>query len=255
MDADTRVNDEYFTSVKESFTDEDVVLVCGQPKSRPHNWLTAHRCFGYFCTANIFREAQSKMGVINVAPGCASTYRTSIFDQLDWSKDTIVEDMDITVQVHRKKLGRIVYQPKAVVYTQDPSTIKDYLKQMFRWHSGTWQVVKKYKMLAINRERIDYEYKLLLGEGLFFSLFYLMMPFLAMYHKTAFMGALVYDFGVTFAIALYAGFSEKRLDVVLWSPIFSLIRVADCGVYLYSFWNTTVRRRRVTEWNSVRRYA
>ena len=110
------------------------------------------------------------------------------FAQLDWSSDTIVEDMDCTIQVHRKKLGKIVYQKHAVVSTQDPRTLRDYVKQMYRWHTGAWQVGLKYGMLT-GLSKIDLEYKLLMGEGVIFATLFLLLPvWLVLYPRLAFYG-------------------------------------------------------------------
>lgn len=253
MDADTRVNAGYFRSVKESFKqDEKVVVVCGQPKSRPYNWLTAYRCLCYSLTNYVYRGGQSKMGVINVAPGCATTYRSSIFSRLEWSSDTIVEDMDVTVQVHYKELGRIVYQQDAVVYTQDPRTVRDYVKQMYRWHTGTWQVVKKYGMFT-GLKKIDWEYKLLLGEGLFFTLMYLLLPIWLIIFSSA-IYALLIDLAITATLALIVSVAEKRRDVFMASPAFPFLRYMDSAIFIYSFWKTVVRGQKISEWFAVKRY-
>src|SRR5208283_2328100 len=82
MDADTTVNPNYYHAVKKSFEDPKVAVVCGRPKSAPYNHLTAWRAIGYFMTHYIYRGGQSNMNVINVAPGCASSYRSHVFAQL-----------------------------------------------------------------------------------------------------------------------------------------------------------------------------
>ncbi len=253
MDADTRVSSGYFDAVRKGFAkSEDVVVVCGQAKSSPHNGLTAYRCLVYALTNFVYKAGQSNMGVVIVAPGCSTTYRSSIFDQLRWTSDTIVEDMDVTIQVHRKKLGKIVYQSGAVVYTQDPRTIRDYVKQTYRWHTGTWQVGKKYKMLSGLR-KIDLEYKLLMGEGLIFAALYMLMPlWLVLFQMATFVVAL--DLAFTVVASIFAGIANRRKDVIMYSPGFLLIRYLDCSIFLYSFWNTVIKRRRVSKWNAVKRY-
>ena len=154
MDADTQVSEDYFQSVRKSFAQPGVAVVCGRAKSTPHNWLTAYRCLAYWISHAIYKDGQSNMGVITVTPGCAAAFRADAFAQLEWSSDTIVEDMDCTIQVHRKKLGRIIYQKHAIVSTQDPRTLRDYIKQMYRWHTGAWQVGLKYEMLTgLNEDR------------------------------------------------------------------------------------------------------
>jgi poly-beta-1,6-N-acetyl-D-glucosamine synthase len=253
MDADTVVNIEYYREVKNGFDSEGIAVVCGRAMSVPYNWLTSYRCLGYFWTHFVYRGAQCKMGVINVAPGCAASYRSDVFQKLDWNKDTLVEDMDVTIQVHRKKLGRIVYRPKAEVYTQDPRTLRDYTKQMNRWYTGTWQIALKYEILN-SWSKIDFEFKLLMGEGLLFSLFMCTVPILALFHPIRALQILGLDMALTFLVALSCGLYDRRVDVVLATPIYTLMRFVDCGVLLYSFWRTYIRRRRADNWFSVKRY-
>ncbi|MBV9481598.1 MAG: glycosyltransferase [Acidobacteria bacterium] len=156
MDADTEICGEYFQAVKRAFRDPRVAVVCGQANSIPHNWLTAYRCLAYWLSHGIYKQGQSNMGVITVTPGCAASFRKHVFAELDWNKDTIVEDMDCTIQVHRKQLGRIVYEADARVFTQDPSTLRDYVKQLYRWHTGAWQVGQKYAMFT-GMSKIEWE--------------------------------------------------------------------------------------------------
>ena len=253
MDADTEVNPLYFQEVHKGFKDDKVIAVCGRPMSVPYNWLTAYRCFGYFWTHLIYRGAQSKMGVINVAPGCASSYRSEAFQQLDWTKDTLVEDMDVTIQIHRKGLGKIVYQPKALVYTQDPRTLRDYIKQMNRWYTGTWQIAKKHR-IGPTWKKIDLEFKLLMGEGLLFALSILILPIVAFWHPVRCLEILALDMSLTFIVAGFCGVTDRRWDVVLAVPLYTLMRFVDCWVLISSFLSTIVLRRRSDVWFSVKRY-
>ena len=176
MDADSIVGADYYEKVAAAFLSEpNVAVVSGNAKSIKHNWLTAYRYLIYAMSNFIYKQGQSAMGVVSVVPGCAGSYSSKAFKHLTWDSDTVVEDMDTTIQVHRKKLGSIVYAPDAVTYTQDPSTIHDYAKQIYRWHSGAWQVGKKYKMFS-GVTKIDWEFKFLMFEALIFSFIYLTIP-------------------------------------------------------------------------------
>ena len=253
MDADTEICREYFQAVKKALNDPSIAVVCGRANSIPHNWLTAYRCLAYWMSHGIYKHGQSNMGVITVTPGCASSFRKEAFAQLDWNKDTIVEDMDCTIQVHRKKMGRIVYEPDARVFTQDPSTIRDYVKQMYRWHTGAWQVGQKYAMFT-GMSKIDWEFKLLMGEGAFFGLLYLLLPlWLLVFRRLAFC-AVGMDAAVLMMFSLACAISESRADVFLSSPMYVLLRFVDCSVFLFSFWKTVVLRKQVRGWFAVTRY-
>lgn len=253
MDADTAVCPGYYDAVRKGFKSPDVVAVCGRPQSLPHNWLTAYRCYSYFMTHSIYRSGQTAMGVITVAPGCSTSFRTSAFRQLEWCTDTIVEDMDCTIQLHKKNLGRIVYQEKAIVYTQDPKSIRDYIKQTNRWYTGAWQVGMKHGMFK-SVSKIDLEYKLLLGEALIFAVLLCLFP-LWVYlvpHKLA--AFIIINGILLMLISILAGLDSKRTDVVLFSPIFVLLQTLDLFILLRSFWKTVVRGRQDHAWNQCDRY-
>ena len=253
MDADTEVCEDYFAVVRKTFADSSVVTVCGRAKSTPHNWLTAYRSLAYWMSHAIYKAGQSNMNVITVAPGCASSFRSAAFAQLEWNSDTIVEDMDCTIQIHRKHLGRIVYQKDALVSTQDPRTLRDYAKQLYRWDTGTWQTGRKYALWT-GRDRIDWEFKLLMGEGLLFSMLYLLVPvWLTFYPRVALFG-IGLDWLVFIALALVCAVCDGRKDVFFCSPLFVIMRFVDCSVFIYSYWNTVVRRQHVGRWFAAARY-
>lgn len=254
MDADTEVNHAYFDVVLEAFNSKlNVAAVCGRAKSVPHNWLTAYRCVAYWISHAIYKGGQSNMGVITVAPGCAASYRSDVFARLDWNKDTIVEDMDCTIQIHRSKMGKIVYEPRAEVYTQDPNSVRGYIRQMYRWHTGAWQVGKKYKM-ATGLSLIDWEYKLLMGEGLIFATLFLLTPLLIVKYPIRVLTLYAIEVALQVILSIICASCDKRTDIIWVAPLYVGVRFIDCAVFLASFWKTVVQRHEVTGWFAVKRY-
>lgn len=253
VDADTRIAPDYFARIEEKFRcNPDAGLVFGRVKNLPYNWITAYRCIMYSFGQFVYKDAQSKMRVVTVAPGCSSTYRTKAFAQLNWNNDTIVEDMDVTIQFTRKRLGKALYQKKALVYTQDPRTLRDYVKQMYRWNTGAWQVGKKHHMLR-GMTRIDWEYKLLMGEGIAFSLLFLLFPLWILLWPGA-LYAIPMDMAIFGIAALSCALADRRPDAVLYAPFAIVLRVTDCAVFLYSFCETVVFGRKIHGWFAVKRY-
>ncbi len=230
-----------------------MAVVCGRAKSTPHNWLTAYRCLAYWISHAVYKDGQSNMGVITVTPGCAAAFRADVFAQLDWSNDTIVEDMDCTIQVHRKKLGKIIYQKRAVVSTQDPRTIRDYIKQMYRWHSGAWQVGMKYEMIT-GLTKIDLEYKLLMGEGVVFATLFLLLPVWLLLYPTLAFYAVGMDMVVLVFLSMICAACDRRIDVCLYAMLYPLLRFVDCSIFLYSFWKVVIQKKQVRGWFAVKRY-
>ena len=59
----------------------------------------------------------------------------------------VIEDFNMTFEVHAKRLGRIAFRPgAAVAHTQDPDTLSDYARQMRRWTLGFWQTVRRHRV-------------------------------------------------------------------------------------------------------------
>jgi poly-beta-1,6-N-acetyl-D-glucosamine synthase len=255
LDADSHVAPDYFREVVIGFAkSDDVVVVCGAPESDRHNWLTAYRALEYAVTLRAFRAGQDVMNVITVAPGCASTYHTRILDALDFNGETLVEDMDLTIQIHRRRLGRIAFALKAVTYTQDPHTLRQYIGQLTRWYSGTWQVMLRHR-LPFGRQRIDAEIAVLTLEGLFYACLLLAAPIVALFNPMAVVRALVLDQMIWLALAVGFAVHLRRGDILRAFPLFLFIRCANCVVLLHTLWREVVLRDRRRTWFSPRRYS
>lgn len=248
LDADSAIDVDYVDTMMDAAAKTpEASLLCGSPRSQRKNWLTAYRAVEYGISAGIYKEAQSFMGVVSVAPGCASVYKLADFVKLDFSGDTLVEDMDLTIQLQRKGAA-IVHVPGAFVYTQDPSTIKGYIGQMLRWYRGTWQVVRKHR-LGRCFQRIDLEVALLLGEGLYFPLLMLLL----LYTRGFYFGmGMLFDQLLLLALTVLIAARERRWDVILAFPTFFIPRALNGLLFIYAFF--AERKTHATQWFSVERY-
>jgi poly-beta-1,6-N-acetyl-D-glucosamine synthase len=254
LDADSHVHPLYFDAVVRAFrANPSAVLVCGAPQSERGNWITAYRALEYFLSAWIYRPGQHAAGVITVAPGCASTYHTSILPALDWRGGTLVEDMDLTIQVHRQRLGDVVYVPQAISYTQDPRRVTDYVGQITRWYSGAWQVMRL-RRLPVGRQCIDIEFGLIAAEGLVYSALSLALPFLLFVMPDLVWRWMALDLAVVITTAAVCAVHLRRPDVLLCSPTFAVLRLIGAFLWLRTFWTEIVRQRTLSTWFSPRRY-
>ena len=254
MDADSIVNEDYYERVAEAFLSKpNVAVVSANTKSIRCNWLTAYRAMVYCISNWVYKQGQDVMGVITVVPGFAASYSSKAFKGLTWDSDTVTEDMDTTIQVHKKGLGSIVYAKEADTYTQDPNTLADYRKQIYRWHTGAWQVGKKHKCF-FGKSKIDLEFTFLMVEALLFSLFYMLLPlWLFLWPKWIAIG-LSLEYSVLLAVSVICALATKRWDVLMYSPLFVIARATDCYILVKSFFNTVVRRKKERGWNQVKRY-
>jgi poly-beta-1,6-N-acetyl-D-glucosamine synthase len=159
LDADTRPSPDYLVTGLPLFADPGVAAVAGRARSlvRPHppSWmgrfLVAYRERLYVVVQTMLKYGQAARGanVVSIVPGFASMYRTTALPQIDIvAKGLVIEDFNMTFELHARQLGRIAFHPAAAVaYTQDPDTLPDYIRQVRRWTLGFWQTVRRHKTL------------------------------------------------------------------------------------------------------------
>jgi hypothetical protein len=103
----------------------------------------------YAIVQNIDKKALAILGAIGVVPGPAGAWdRRYVNAAGGFSTDTLVEDQDMTLTLLRSG-KRVVYDNDAVAYTETPHSIKNFLKQRFRWIFGTTQCFWKHKRAVV----------------------------------------------------------------------------------------------------------
>jgi hypothetical protein len=134
------------------FSDEKVAAVAGRVRTtNSSNLLDLFQTLEYAIGQNIDKAAFSTINAIGVVPGPAGAWRKSfLLEAGGFHVDTLVEDQEMTLSaLHAGK--KVVYEPRSVAYTETPHSIKNFLKQRFRWVYGTMQCFWKHKKVMYER--------------------------------------------------------------------------------------------------------
>jgi cellulose synthase/poly-beta-1,6-N-acetylglucosamine synthase-like glycosyltransferase len=225
-DADSVFCPDYFNIYRKKLAKGTYAVAVGFVQSLRGNWISTYRSLTYTYSQQVQRRIQSKLGMVSVFPGPITSFNTDILDKLEFDTNTLTEDFDITLQVHRKNLGKIAYIPKAINYTQDPQTLRDFCKQTARWQRGFFQGVLKYH-IGINPHKIDVSIGFQLFQMFLYLLqFWVLLPiFIVMTHS--FMPLLLVttaDFIVMGLTTLFSMAASKRWYLLGALPYFYLHR-------------------------------
>jgi biofilm PGA synthesis N-glycosyltransferase PgaC len=154
LDADTRVQPDYFTAALPLFDSDGVVAVAGCVRtardrrlSVAGNVLVGHRerIYAIGQRALKFGQTYLRANATHIVPGFASMYRTKVLPYMDLNPPgLVIEDFNMTFEVYQKRLGKVAFTLGAVAETQDPDTLRDYVKQTRRWAVGLWQTVRRH---------------------------------------------------------------------------------------------------------------
>lgn len=113
----------------------------------PKGLIPRFQIIEYLRTFVASRPAWSDMGALPLVSGAFGIWkRSTVIGIRGFAAGHLGEDMDLTLRMHRYHLEnkipyRIVYEPRAVIWTEVPSDRTVLRAQRIRWHRGLMQVV------------------------------------------------------------------------------------------------------------------
>jgi len=103
----------------------------------------------YVMGFNLERRMFDVLGAIPTVPGAIGAFkRATLEDVGGLSSGTLAEDTDLTMAICRSG-WRVVYEPRALAWTEAPSTLRQLWRQRYRWCYGTMQSMWKHKRSLI----------------------------------------------------------------------------------------------------------
>lgn len=152
VDADAVLDPQALYHFVEHFDDPEIGAVAGKVRTTGSNrFLDIFQTLEYAIGQNIDKRAFSVVNAVGVVPGPAGAWsKPFVMEAGGFDTDTLVEDQDMTLRLLR--MGKkVAYEHRAVAYTETPHTVKNFLKQRFRWVYGTMQCFWKNKAVFIER--------------------------------------------------------------------------------------------------------
>lgn len=151
LDADTLFTATTIRKLAEELAEPAVTAVSGNARvGNRVNFVTRCQALEYICGFNLDRRAYTQWNCVTVVPGAVSAFRrAALVEAGGFSHDTLAEDTDITLTMHR--LGhRVAYAPEAIAWTEAPETWRALGRQRVRWAFGTMQCLWKHRDLTFN---------------------------------------------------------------------------------------------------------
>ncbi|MFC6639829.1 glycosyltransferase [Sulfitobacter sp. JBTF-M27] len=155
IDADTQVAPDAVSKLVTHFQNPRVGAVAGKiVVGNPINTLTRMQALEYVTAQNFERRAFDHINAILVVPGAIGAWRVAALHKAGlFCPETLTEDCDLTISVNRAGY-RIVYDERAVAYTEVPQTIRALMTQRLRWSLGMFQSAWKHKKAILEARSV-----------------------------------------------------------------------------------------------------
>ncbi|WP_369248440.1 bifunctional polysaccharide deacetylase/glycosyltransferase family 2 protein [Streptomyces sp. R41] len=146
MDGDTVFEPDAVHQLVQPFADPEIGAVAGNAKVGNRNTMIgAWQHIEYVMGFNLDRRMYDLLRCMPTIPGAIGAFRRdAVLEVGGMSEDTLAEDTDITIAMHRAG-WRVVYQEHAKAWTEAPGSLKQLWSQRYRWSYGTMQALWKHR--------------------------------------------------------------------------------------------------------------
>jgi cellulose synthase/poly-beta-1,6-N-acetylglucosamine synthase-like glycosyltransferase/peptidoglycan/xylan/chitin deacetylase (PgdA/CDA1 family) len=150
MDGDTVFEAATVRELVQPFADPRVGAVAGNAKVGNRDTLIgAWQHIEYVMGFNLDRRMYDVLGCMPTIPGAVGAFRRTALERVGgMSEDTLAEDTDITMAMHRDG-WRVVYAERARAWTEAPESVQQLWSQRYRWSYGTMQAIWKHRRAVV----------------------------------------------------------------------------------------------------------
>ncbi|MFE7748047.1 glycosyltransferase [Streptomyces sp. NPDC057428] len=263
MDGDTVFEPSTVRELVQPFADSRVGAVAGNAKvGNRDSLIGAWQHIEYVMGFNLDRRMYDLLGCMPTIPGAVGAFRRTALDRVGgMSEDTLAEDTDVTMALHRDG-WRVVYAENARAWTEAPESVQQLWSQRYRWSYGTMQAIWKHRRAVIERGPSGRFGRVGLP---FVSLFMVVAPLLAPLIDVFLLYGLVFGptgktvaawFGVLLVQAVCAAYAfrldKERMTHLISLPLQQVLYRQLMYVVLLQSWITALTGGRL-RWQKLRR--
>lgn len=259
LDADMQVAPDFLARALPAFDDPRVAAVSGffdtlWPRHFIPEWrllVPAYRIRLWRVLQFLVRYGQTwqYFNASPIVPGGASIYRSSVLREIRIdAPGLIIEDFNMTFEMHHKNLGIGIFEPTARVLDQEPYSINDFVKQIKRWYLGYFQTIRLHGIWPSMFCFFTYFFTL---EMIISALAFLVLPLFLLelvmsgretlfidigfggYSVTLFgvlLGIFVFDYLITVVVAMI----ERKPMLLFYGLFFFPVRFIEAAIFLYT---------------------
>lgn len=122
----------------------------------PKSWLARFQIIEYLRAFLFARLGLNRMGGNLIISGALGLFRRDVVVELGgYKRDTVGEDMELVVRMHRHMRNkrvpyRICYVPDPICYTEAPEDMKVLGRQRHRWQRGLFDSLLRHRSMMLN---------------------------------------------------------------------------------------------------------
>lgn len=145
FDADNILEDDYIEQMNGTFSQGyDIVTGYRNSKNYGDNWISAGYSLWFLRESQVLNKARSMIGTSCFVSGTGFMFSDRVMrERGGWKYYLLTEDIEFTADTIANG-ERIGYCEDAMLYDEQPTSLKQSIRQRLRWAKGYLQVISKY---------------------------------------------------------------------------------------------------------------
>lgn len=236
-DADCIIEKDCIKNAVKHFSNKKTIAVCGSLKSynKDQNLITKALSIET-CLSSFIEHLFQKNGSRPLFMGKNSFIRKEVLKNIGgFDTVSLLEDADLTFKLRKYKY-RVVFEPTAVTWHEEPSSVKSFMKQRLRWARGIIILKKKYKS---TKDFINLGF-----HGVYFystpmTLFLITLFFIFMYFNIHFIFFIPFLALILLNVYIFIKshlFYKKPVKDLLFLPIFFILTLLQIFIFFKAWY-------------------
>lgn len=156
LDADSFLAPSALQNATKYFEDKKLKALASNVKIAPSGSILSMVQEAEYIICHQMKRAHTLYNIEYIVGGIGSMFRKSYLKEIDYyDTNTVTEDIDITMKILRagNKNVSVKFGSDVIAYTQSAQSIKDLIKQRYRWKWGRYQTFLKNKDMFLTTNK------------------------------------------------------------------------------------------------------
>lgn len=143
FDADSLAHPDFLKVMNAYLAAGEVALQGRQLAKNADNWLSRILASGHIVSNWFFQKPKYALGLSATLHGKGMCFSKEVSEKYPWDETCLTEDIEIQMRLIRFGV-RIAWAEDAVVYDEEPVTVRQYVKRTVRWTRGSLDAARRH---------------------------------------------------------------------------------------------------------------
>jgi cellulose synthase/poly-beta-1,6-N-acetylglucosamine synthase-like glycosyltransferase len=143
FDADSLAHPDFLKAVNDHVNAGEQVIQGHQLAKNRDGWISRILAAGHIISNRFFQKPKHDIGLSATLHGKGMCFTIDVAKEFPWDETCLTEDLEMQMRLVRNGV-RIAWAEEAIVFDEEPTKIKQYIKRTVRWTRGSLDTARRH---------------------------------------------------------------------------------------------------------------